>query len=209
MIGSLGEVTVMGRPECVAVLRGAAQALVALVAPEAADAAGLVCSELAGNAVRHSRSREPGQTMTLRVVDEGSTVKVEVTDPVARIRAPRSLISGTPWTRVGGDCSWYRRAPRSGVSITALMGRRRCGAVWTLSAAVTAVRDRIFRGVLRPVLARPIARVHSLLGDLAVVLRGPLDDDEAIVSHLERWVTAKHRLLAGRVDVRRCVTRGE
>ena len=92
----LGEVTVAGRPECVAVLRGAAQALVALVAPEAADAAELVCSELGGNAVRHSRSGEPGQTMTLHVHDEGETVRLALTDRGSRGARPQIAVSADP-----------------------------------------------------------------------------------------------------------------
>ena len=67
-----------GRPGCVAVLRTATRALVALVSPEAVDAAELICSELGGNAVRRSRSGEPGQTMTLRVHDEGHEFLVQV-----------------------------------------------------------------------------------------------------------------------------------
>ena len=94
MTPPLGEVTVLGRPECVAVLRCAGQALVALVAPEAADAAALVCSELGGNAVRHSRSSEPGQTMTLRVLHEGPTVRVAIIDQGSSISRPQVTDSG-------------------------------------------------------------------------------------------------------------------
>lgn len=85
-----------GLPECVAALRAGTRALVSLVAPEAVDAAELICSELAGNAVRHSRSGEPGQTMTLRVYDEGLAVKVAVTDRGSRTGKPRLSDSGDP-----------------------------------------------------------------------------------------------------------------
>jgi anti-sigma regulatory factor (Ser/Thr protein kinase) len=47
---------------------------------EATDAAVLICSELCTNAVRHSRSSEPGRTMMLRVHDEGQIVRIAVTD---------------------------------------------------------------------------------------------------------------------------------
>jgi anti-sigma regulatory factor (Ser/Thr protein kinase) len=76
----LGEVTVAGRPECVGLLRTATRVLAALVDLEATDAAVLICSELSTNAVRHSRSSEPGRTMMLRVHDEGQTVRIAITD---------------------------------------------------------------------------------------------------------------------------------
>jgi anti-sigma regulatory factor (Ser/Thr protein kinase) len=43
------------------------------------DAAVLLTSELFGNSVRHSRSGEPGETVTVAIM-AGGTVRVEVTD---------------------------------------------------------------------------------------------------------------------------------
>lgn len=85
----LNEVTVPGLPESVPVLRAAVRAAISLVAPAATDAAELVCSELACNAVRHTRSGEPGQTMTLRVYDEGQTVRLALTDRGTAAGGPR------------------------------------------------------------------------------------------------------------------------
>ncbi len=61
---------------------GAARAFLSAILADspAADAAVLCLSELATNAITHSRSREPGGSFTVRVQAGGQRVRVEVSD---------------------------------------------------------------------------------------------------------------------------------
>jgi anti-sigma regulatory factor (Ser/Thr protein kinase) len=61
---------------------GAARAFLAAILADspAADAAVLCLSELATNAIVHSRSREPGGSFTVRVQAGGQRLRVEVCD---------------------------------------------------------------------------------------------------------------------------------
>jgi len=61
---------------------GAARAFLSaiLAGSPAADAAVLCLSELATNAITHSRSREPGGSFTVRVQPGGQRLRVEVSD---------------------------------------------------------------------------------------------------------------------------------
>jgi serine/threonine-protein kinase RsbW len=61
---------------------GAARAFLSaiLAGGPAAEAAVLCVSELATNAITHSRSREPGGSFTVRVQPGGQRVRVEVSD---------------------------------------------------------------------------------------------------------------------------------
>jgi anti-sigma regulatory factor (Ser/Thr protein kinase) len=72
-------VTIAGRPDRVAVARAIAPAVLGRQQPHS-DTAVLLLSELVTNSVRHSRSGQPGQTVTVTVCSEGELVRVEVTD---------------------------------------------------------------------------------------------------------------------------------
>jgi anti-sigma regulatory factor (Ser/Thr protein kinase) len=124
--GALGEVTVHGRPEFVGVLRNFAQDLVRAVHPEAADAAQLITSELAGNCVKFSpRSLEPGETVRLRVVDEG--VKISMTDRGGGATTP-AVVEDDAFGPAVGVCGWFSCCRRSGGSRLNRTAVRRCGA---------------------------------------------------------------------------------
>lgn len=104
----LGELTAQGRPEFVGVLRDFARDLIRTVHPESVDAIELITSELLGNAIRHTRSREPGETVRLRIDDEGATVKVAVTDRGGAKTVPAVVETGDPLS-VSGRGLWLVR----------------------------------------------------------------------------------------------------
>jgi anti-sigma regulatory factor (Ser/Thr protein kinase) len=75
----------------------------------AADDVVLCASELAGNAVLHSRSRLPGGIFTVRVaVIEGACIRIAVVD------------NGGPW----GNCAEVAEAGRHGLDIVRVLARK-------------------------------------------------------------------------------------
>jgi serine/threonine-protein kinase RsbW len=72
-------VTLAGRAERARVARAFVAALLGHGHPSTDDAA-LLVSEIFGNSVRHSRSGDPGGTITVAVKITGTMVRVEVTD---------------------------------------------------------------------------------------------------------------------------------
>jgi len=75
----LGSITIRGRAEHVAAARTfVAKALAEL--GTITETAVLLASELVTNAVRHSKSRRPGGTVTLIILEIADGVRVEVTD---------------------------------------------------------------------------------------------------------------------------------
>jgi anti-sigma regulatory factor (Ser/Thr protein kinase) len=88
-------VTIAGLPERVAVARRFTAAVLGREHP-ACETAVLLVSELVTNSVRHSASGQPGQTVTVAVLDCGGAVLVQVTDQRgAMVPAPRPGVSGT------------------------------------------------------------------------------------------------------------------
>lgn len=75
----LGSLEIPGRPEHVREARAFAARILASLGP-AAETAVLLTSELVTNAVRHSRSRRPGGTVSLVILEGPDGVRVEVTD---------------------------------------------------------------------------------------------------------------------------------
>jgi anti-sigma regulatory factor (Ser/Thr protein kinase) len=75
----LGSLAIPGRPEHVRQARAFAARVLAGLGP-AAETAVLLTSELVTNAVRHSRSRAPGGTVTLVILEDRDGVRIEVTD---------------------------------------------------------------------------------------------------------------------------------
>jgi anti-sigma regulatory factor (Ser/Thr protein kinase) len=106
---TLGEITVQGRPEFVGALRNFARDVVGVVHPEVVDAVQLISSELGGNAVQYTRSREPGEVVRLRVEDEGATVRLAVTDRGGATTVPVVVEDEDP-LEVGGRGLWLVRS---------------------------------------------------------------------------------------------------
>jgi anti-sigma regulatory factor (Ser/Thr protein kinase) len=71
-------VTLAGRAERARVARAFVAAVLGRGRPST-DVAVLLVSEIFGNSVRHSRSGDPGETITVAVKVTGSAVRVEVT----------------------------------------------------------------------------------------------------------------------------------
>ncbi len=71
--------TVAGRREYARAVRQFIRGVLGAGHPCADDAV-LLVSELSGNSMRHSRSGEPGGTVTVTVASDGRVVQVEVTD---------------------------------------------------------------------------------------------------------------------------------
>jgi anti-sigma regulatory factor (Ser/Thr protein kinase) len=72
-------VTLAGRAERARVARAFVSAVLGPGYPST-DVAVLLVSEIFGNSVRHSRSGDPGEMITVAVKVTGSAVRVEVTD---------------------------------------------------------------------------------------------------------------------------------
>lgn len=75
----LGSLAIAGRPEHVREARAFAARILAGLGP-ATETAVLLTSELVTNAVRHSRSRRAGGTVTLVILEDQDGVRIEVTD---------------------------------------------------------------------------------------------------------------------------------
>jgi anti-sigma regulatory factor (Ser/Thr protein kinase) len=75
----LGSLTIPGRPEHVREARAFVAATLGQLGP-ATETAVLLTSELVTNAVRHSRSRGPGGTVSMVVLQVPGGVRIEVTD---------------------------------------------------------------------------------------------------------------------------------
>jgi serine/threonine-protein kinase RsbW len=130
----LGSLAIPGRPEHVREARAFAARILAGLGP-AAETAVLLTSELVTNAVRHSRSRRPGGTVSMLILESPDGVRVEVTDdgcedgvPVVKADAfasdghglmlVQSLAAQWGYLRSGaGTTVWFRLArpgePRS------------------------------------------------------------------------------------------------
>jgi len=124
----LGSLAIPGRPEHVREARAFAARILAGLGP-AAETAVLLTSELVTNAVRHSRSRRPGGTVSLLILESPDGVRVEVTDdgcddgvPVVKADAfasdghglmlVQSLAAQWGYLRSGaGTTVWFRLAP--------------------------------------------------------------------------------------------------
>ena len=87
-------VTIAGLPERVAVARCFAAAVLGREHP-ACEMAVMLVSELVTNSVRHSASAQPGQTVTVAVLNRGEAIRVQVTDRSgATVPTLRSAVSG-------------------------------------------------------------------------------------------------------------------
>lgn len=75
----LGSLAIPGRPEHVREARTFAARVLAGLGP-VAETAMLLTSELVTNAVRHSRSRSAGGTVSLVILQDPTGVRIEVTD---------------------------------------------------------------------------------------------------------------------------------
>ena len=75
----LGQVTVAGREQSIPRARAFLDGVLGHGHP-CRDVARLLISELVTNAVQHTRSRRPGGTVTLAVLDHRDGIRVEVTD---------------------------------------------------------------------------------------------------------------------------------
>jgi serine/threonine-protein kinase RsbW len=75
----LGSLAIPGRPEHVREARTFAARVLAGLGP-VAETAMLLTSELVTNAVRHSRSRSAGGTVSLVILQDPAGVRIEVTD---------------------------------------------------------------------------------------------------------------------------------
>jgi anti-sigma regulatory factor (Ser/Thr protein kinase) len=75
----LGKATIPGLVQSVPQARAFVDSILGSGHPRA-DVARLLVSELVTNAVQHTRSRRPGGTVTLVVIDLASGLRVEVTD---------------------------------------------------------------------------------------------------------------------------------
>ena len=75
----LGRVTIAGREQSVPQTRAFLDSVLGRGHPHG-DVARLLISELVTNAVQHTRSRRPGGTVTLVVIDLADGIRVEVTD---------------------------------------------------------------------------------------------------------------------------------
>ena len=82
------------------------------------DAAVLLVSEVFGNSVRHSRSGDPGETVTVAVISGDGTVRVEVTDRAG---------PGTPELRTAGRDAEDGRGLQLVASLAARWGYERGG----------------------------------------------------------------------------------
>lgn len=75
----LGKVTIAGRKQSVPQARTFVDGILGRGHPHG-DVARLLVSELVTNAVQHTRSRRPGGTVTLVVIDLADGIRVEVSD---------------------------------------------------------------------------------------------------------------------------------
>ena len=118
MAGAMGgSVTVAGRVECARAVRQFVGGVLGVRHPCRDDAA-LLVSELFGNSVRHSRSGEPGGTVTVAVTAGGGVVRVEVAD--------RSGAQVPKLHPAGGDAEGGRGLGLV-AALAARWGWRRCG----------------------------------------------------------------------------------
>lgn len=83
----LGSLAIPGRPEHVRQARAFTARVLAGLGP-AAETGVLLTSELVTNAVRHSRSRAPGGTVSLVILEDQEGVRVEVTDDGSEFGVP-------------------------------------------------------------------------------------------------------------------------
>ncbi|MFC6079776.1 ATP-binding protein [Sphaerisporangium aureirubrum] len=80
-MGLLGKVDLLGRASSVKVARAYVRSVLCRAGRRDLDDVETLVSEVFTNAVRHSESgRRPGGLVTLRVYDDGETVRVEVSD---------------------------------------------------------------------------------------------------------------------------------
>jgi anti-sigma regulatory factor (Ser/Thr protein kinase) len=113
----LESVTVAGRPERARVARAFTVGVLGLGHPCGDDAA-LLVSELFGNSVRHTRSGDPGETVTVTVRAGDGVVRVEVTDRSG---------AGVPSLRPAGRDAEGGRGLQLVVGLAARWGWRQCG----------------------------------------------------------------------------------
>jgi anti-sigma regulatory factor (Ser/Thr protein kinase) len=83
----LGRMTIPGRPEHVCEARAFAAATLRQLGT-VTETAVLLTSELVTNAVRHSRSRAPGGTIALVILQVSGGVRIEVTDQGSDVSSP-------------------------------------------------------------------------------------------------------------------------
>jgi serine/threonine-protein kinase RsbW len=110
-------VTLAGRAERARVARAFVGGVLGPGHPSGGDAE-LLVSEMFGNSIRHSRSGDPGETITVAVTTETGVVRVEVTDRSG---------PGTPELRSAGGDSEDGRGLRLVALLAARWGWRRRG----------------------------------------------------------------------------------
>ncbi|WP_214414421.1 ATP-binding protein [Sphaerisporangium fuscum] len=105
----LGEVDLLGRLGSVTIARTYARGLLLSTGHRNTDDVELLTGEIFANAVSHSESgRRPGGVVTLRVYDDGETVRVEVTDEGSTGGIPRIPAQVDPLSE-GGRGLWLVR----------------------------------------------------------------------------------------------------
>lgn len=135
-----------GRPECVAEVREYARKVVG--DRKGADLVELIASELAGNAIRHSDSGEPGGQFTLHIAALINRWKVRVDDAggtkVPHVCEPPPINSAEDLDRFGDEIEAGR-----GLALVAavsscwgVLGNEAARAVW---AEIPIPRDRAAR----------------------------------------------------------------